>query len=62
MLKLIVAALVVFLVYSSPQFRSFTLEALQNITNLIEELPEPESPLIKELPETESPRGISTYE
>ena len=37
MLKFIVGALIVFLVYSNPTFRSYTLQGLENLTNLIQD-------------------------
>ncbi len=43
MLKLVVAGLIIFLVYSNPTFRTYTLETLHSITNLIEDLPRPET-------------------
>ena len=40
MRNLIIAALVLFLLYSNSKFRSYTIEGLQSITNFIKELPE----------------------
>ena len=43
MLRIILGGVFVFLVYSNPTFRSYTVQALQTLTNLIQELPKPES-------------------
>ncbi len=45
MLKLIIGALIIFLVYSNPTFRSYTLQGLQTLTYFIQDLPEPDEPL-----------------
>ena len=39
MLKLILAGLLGFLIYSSDTFRTYTIEALKSITTFIQELP-----------------------
>ena len=59
MRNLLIAALVIFLLYSSSTFRSYTLEGLQSITNFIKELPKDEK--IDKDPEIELESGISTY-
>ena len=40
MRNLIIAALVLFLLYTNSTFRSYILEGLQSITNYLKELPE----------------------
>ena len=42
MRNLIIAALVLFLLYTNSTFRSFILEGLQSITNYLKELPKEE--------------------
>ena len=39
MRNLIIAALVLFLLYTNSKFRTYTIEGLQSITNFIKELP-----------------------
>ena len=63
MRNLIIAALVLFLLYSNSKFRSYTIEGLQSITNFIKELPkekvEEKNKEIEENVKDES--GFSTY-
>ena len=59
MRNLIIAALLLFLLYTNSTFRSYTLEGLQSITNFIKELPKEEK--IDKDTEIESKSGISTY-
>ena len=59
MRNFIIAALVLFLLYSNSTFRTYTLEGLQSITNFIIELPKEES--IEKDPETLLKSGSSTY-
>ena len=42
MRNLIIAALVLFLLYTNSTFRSYVLEGLQSITNYLKELPKEE--------------------
>mgnify|MGYP000365300119 FL=1 len=42
MRNLVIAALVLFLLYTNSTFRSYTLEGLQSITNYLKELPKEE--------------------
>tara|TARA_Y100000589_G_scaffold60284_1_gene51152 strand:+ start:8222 stop:8407 length:186 start_codon:yes stop_codon:yes gene_type:complete len=60
MLKVILAGLIGFLLYSSDTFRSYTIEALKSVTTFIEELPK-ENPE-KEYQEQNEYKGFSTYE
>ena len=59
MLKLLLAGLIGFLLYSSETFRTYTIEALKSVTTFIQELP-------KEYQEKEEQeeeyKGFSTYE
>ncbi len=55
MQKIIISGLIIFLLYTNSSFRSYTIEALQSITNLIKELPDPETKDGKKL------EGESTY-
>ena len=59
MRNLIIAALLLFLLYTNSTFRSYTIEGLQSITNFIKELPKDEK--IDKDPEIELESGISTY-
>ena len=59
MRNFIIAALVLFLLYTNSTFRSFTLEGLQSITNFIKELPKEEK--IDDDTETLLKSGSSTY-
>ena len=59
MRNFIIAALVLFLLYTNSTFRSFTLEGLQSITNFIKELPKEET--IDDDTETLLKSGSSTY-
>ena len=59
MRNLIIAALVLFLLYTNSEFRSYTIEALQSITNFIKELPKEEK--IEKNNETFLNSGSSTY-
>ena len=61
MLKLVVAALIGFLLYSSDTFRTYTIEALKSVTTFIQELPKEK--IDKESQEKEEEyKGFSTYE
>jgi len=59
MRNFIIAFLVLFLLYTNPSFRSYTLEGLQSITDFIKELPKEES--IEKDPESLLKSGSSTY-
>ena len=59
MRNLIIAALLLFLLYTNSTFRSYTIEGLQSITNFIKELPKDDK--IDKDPEIELESGISTY-
>ena len=59
MRNLIIAALLLFLLYTNSTFRSYTLEGLQSITNFIKELPKEDK--VDKDPEIELESGISTY-
>ena len=59
MRNFIIAILVLFLLYTNPTFRSYTLEGLQSITDFIKELPKEES--IEKDPESLLKSGSSTY-
>tara|TARA_B100000945_G_scaffold214344_1_gene172654 strand:+ start:4633 stop:4827 length:195 start_codon:yes stop_codon:yes gene_type:complete len=61
MLKVIVTGLIIFLVYSNPTFRTYTLEALKSVTRVIQQLPTPNSNFEEPSPSEES-EGYSTYE
>ena len=60
MLKLILAGLIGFLLYSSDTFRTYTIEALKSVTTFIQELPKEN--LEKEELEKDEYEGFSTYE
>lgn len=59
MRNFVIAALVIFLLYTNSTFRSYTLEGLQSITNFIKELPKEEK--IEKDTETLLESGSSTY-
>ena len=59
MRNFIIAILVLFLLYTNPSFRSYTIEGLQSITEFIKELPKEES--IEKDPESLLKSGSSTY-
>ena len=59
MRNFIIAALVLFLLYTNSTFRSYTLEGLQSIINFIKELPKEEK--IEKDTETILKSGSSTY-
>ncbi|KGF89822.1 MULTISPECIES: hypothetical protein [Prochlorococcus] len=61
MLKVIVTGLIIFLVYSNPTFRTYTLEALKSVTRVIQQLPTPNNNFEESSPSEES-EGYSTYE
>mgnify|MGYP001425570072 CR=1 FL=1 len=63
MRNLIIAALVLFLLYTNSTFRSFTIEGLQSITNFIKELPKEKIEEEKKETEkdTKEESGFSTY-
>lgn len=60
MLKLLLACLIGFLLYSSDTFRTYTIEALKSVTTFIQELPKEN--LEKEELEEDEYEGFSTYE
>ena len=60
MLKLILAGLIGFLLYSSDTFRTYTIEALKSVTTFIKELPKESQE--KEGQEEDEYKGFSTYE
>jgi len=60
MLKLILAGLIGFLLYSSNTFRTYTIEALKSVTTFIQELPKENQE--KEVLEEDEYKGFSTYE
>ena len=60
MLKLILAGLIGFLLYSSDTFRTYTIEALKSVTNFIQELPKEN--IQKQNQEEDEYKGFSTYE
>ena len=59
MRNLIIAALVVFLLYTNSTFRSYTLQGLQTVINFIKELPKEEK--LEKDPEIKLESGLSTY-
>lgn len=60
MRNLIIAALVLFLLYTNSTFRSYTIEGLQSITNFIKELPK-ENVEEKDIEIEENIKGESGY-
>jgi len=60
MRNLIIAALVLFLIYTNSTFRSYTLEGLKSITNFIKEIPKEEEKIEKDT-ENIFKSGSSTY-
>ena len=60
MLKLILAGLIGFLLYSSDTFRTYTIEALKSVTNFIKELPKEN--IEKDAQDEDEYKGFSTYE
>jgi len=66
MLKLIIAGLIGFLLYTSDTFRTYTIEALKSVTTFINDLPRendlPKENLEKEGQEEDEYKGFSTYE
>ena len=61
MLKLILACLIGFLLYSSNTFRTYTIEALKSVTTFLQELPK--ESLEKDGQEDDDEyKGFSTYE
>ena len=60
MLKLIIAGLLGFLLYTSDTFRTYTIEALKSITTFIQELPKENDS--KEDLEQEEYKGFSSYD
>lgn len=64
MRNLIIAALVLFLLYTNSTFRSYTIEGLKSITNFIKELPK-EDKIEEEKIEldikSKQEEGFSTY-
>tara|TARA_B100000401_G_C52314178_1_gene488740 strand:+ start:138 stop:332 length:195 start_codon:yes stop_codon:yes gene_type:complete len=60
MLKLLLAGLIGFLLYSSETFRTYTIEALKSVTTFIQELPKENQE--KENQEEDEYKGFSTYE
>ena len=59
MRNLIIAALVLFLLYSNSSFRLNTIKALQSITEFIKELPKDEN--IEKNAQPKIKQGSSTY-
>ena len=59
MRNLIIAALLFFLLYTNSTFRSYTIEALQSITNFIKEIPKEEKIELEN--ESQPEKGFSTY-
>ena len=67
MLKLIIAGLIGFLLYTSDTFRTYTIEALKSVTTFINNLPKendlPKENLEKGVQEEDDEyKGYSTYE
>ena len=64
MRNFIIAALVLFLLYSNSSFRTYTIEGLESITNFIKELPKEDKNEEKKLDldngKSKEP-GFSTY-
>ena len=60
MLKLLLAGLIGFLLYSSETFRTYTIEALKSVTTFIQELPKENQE--KEDKEEGEYKGFSSYE
>ena len=60
MLKLIIAGLIGFLLYTSDTFRTYTIEALKSVTTFIQELPKEN--IQEEDKEQDEYKGFSTYE
>ena len=56
MMKLILAGLVVFLLYTNNTFKSYTIEALKSVTNFIQEMPQEKNDT-----DTDEYEGFSTY-
>ena len=56
MMKLILAGLVVFLLYTNNTFKSYTIEALKSVTNFIQEMPQE-----KNDNDNDEYKGFSTY-
>ena len=64
MRNLIIAALVLFLLYSNSTFRSYTIKGLNSITNFIKELPKEEKIEEEKMEldmKSEQEEGFSTY-
>ena len=59
MRNLVIAALLLFLLYTNSTFRSYTIKALQSITNFIKELPIEVK--IEQDIESQPEEGYSTY-
>ena len=59
MRNIIIAGLLLFLLYTNPTFRSYTIKGLQSITNFVKELPKEEK--TEENTETILRSGSSTY-
>ena len=62
MLKLIIAGLIGFLLYTSETFRTYTIEALKSVTNFIQELPKENEEKENQELENSEYKGYSTYE
>ena len=60
MLKLIIAGLIGFLLYTSDTFRTYTIEALKSVTTFIDDLPKENQE--KENQEEDEYKGYSTFE
>ena len=64
MRNLIIAALVLFLLYSNSTFRSYTIKGLNSITNFVKELPKEEKIEEEKMEldmKSEQEEGFSTY-
>ena len=64
MRNLIIAALVLFLLYTNSSFRSYTIEGLKSITNFIKELPKEEKIEEEKIEldiKSQQDEGFSTY-
>ena len=64
MRNLIIAALVLFLLYTNSTFRSYTIKGLNSITNFIKELPKEEKIEEEKMEldmKSEQEKGFSTY-
>ena len=60
MLKLIIAGLIGFLLYTSDTFRTYTIEALKSVTTFINDLPKENQEKVDQ--EEDEYKGYSTFE